>query len=101
MDRENIKIGDTAIVQSSYTIDCRQVERVTSALVFFSGTEWPRQARIGQIIFSGGDALVRRLHEQLISSSAQLNEDTRNACLRKQRRDIDFIQAATVKAAEQ
>jgi hypothetical protein len=91
------KDGDFVVAQSRWNTEVRQVIKV-SASVYYYKSDWRNKemrARLDEVLFAGSEAAAKRLREQLVSSEAQYSNDCKNAALRRQGRDADFIAKAS------
>lgn len=93
-----IKDGDFVVTRGAYKIDCVEVIRVTEKLIFYMDVSWrtprERRLRLQDVLFSGPQAVAKRLKEHLQSSYQQKIDDHRSASLRQSERDAKFITEA-------
>lgn len=92
-----IKVGDFAVIERPYSYAVVRVTKATPAR--FEGTgEWrsggTQRYDRRAAVFVGDEAKARRLFDQLTSSMAQFSEDTRNAGIRRDKRNAEFIASA-------
>lgn len=92
-----IEVGMVAVISDAYGWALAHVTKVTDAQVKVAVDGFPKYERTyrkPQVKFAGKEDAARLLYERLKSSHAQLNEETRNAGLRRSKRDADFISTA-------
>lgn len=96
-----VRDGDFVVVRDRWRIDCVQAIKVTKQMVFYMDAYWKpareRRLRIQDVLFSGQEAIAKKLKEQLASSYAQKVSDQTAAADRMRERDDGFIAAAVAR----
>lgn len=98
-----IEVGMVAVIDGPYGWKLVHVTKVTEATVkgvSEGAIQYERTYRRPQVKFAGTEAHACLLFERLKSSEAQLHEDTRNASLRRSKRNADFIADALLSQRE-
>lgn len=90
------KVGDWAVWGSLYSYGAGDIRRLTEKCFWSHGHWSSRDHRYdrSKLLFAGSEAAAKKLKEQLISSSAQYDEERRKAGVRKRERDQRFIAEA-------
>lgn len=94
-----IRDGDFVVVQERWGTEVKQAIKVTEFYIYHKTHDVERRMRRDDIVFSGPEAIARRLAEQLTSSENQCHEEIMNSKIRRQERDKKFITGANVQTA--
>lgn len=91
------KIGDWVVIRGTYSYDVGRVARMTPAYIWRTDDFYKSHQRADKekVIFSGAEAVARKLKEQITSSLAQLGQDKSAAGKRHAERIAGFIAQAT------
>jgi hypothetical protein len=88
--------GDFAVIITQWSIEAREITRVTPQCVYFKRFEGGREGRAdkGSVVFAGSEDEAKALREKLVSSDALRMQETGAACRRQEARDVKLIQEA-------
>jgi hypothetical protein len=97
-----IRDGDFVVTQERWGTEVKQAIKITEFYIYHrTGTGGDeRRMRRDDIVFSGPEAVARKLAEQLTSSAAQGDEEMRSSRLRRMERDKAFIAKANAATAD-